>query len=58
MLGGLYFAIQKDGAIKVEDMNLITLIPKTDNYHNDILEVLNLLQEDCNLLSQGTLKSL
>ena len=57
--GALYFALlppaEADTAIKEEDLRLITLIPKTDHYVDNIMEVLNFICEDLEVLYSRTL---
>lgn len=52
-LGGLYFAICQEGAVKEEDMEVITLLPKTPRFQQELKEVLEFLVEDLNELGVG-----
>ena len=58
VVGGLYFAILNEKSLKVEDLSLITLLPKTESFHEDLLELLQLVRDDLGVLSSGRFVSL
>jgi len=55
LLGGLYVAfLKKNGVnITVEDIDVITLLPKTPSLHQDIQEILKFVAEDYTAAGKG-----
>jgi len=57
-LGGLYFGVKKENtAMKEEDLDLITLLPKRASFQEDLHQVLTFIKEDFNALGYGTAPS-
>ena len=52
-IGGLYFGMMRDGALKVEDLELVTLLPKRDSFAADLHEILDFVKDDLNALVEG-----
>jgi len=45
--------MRSDRAVTLEEMELVTLLPKTPNFSDDMLEVLELLRQDLEALHSG-----
>ena len=56
-IGGLYFGMMRDGALKVEDLELVTLLPKRDSFAADLHEILDFVKDDLNALVEGLILS-